>query len=353
MAGKMAVDEQELHIDSSIREAPQPAAGEPRPKRTRGSRHPRASVLEQHNVVAWREANKSLFAPPICNKLMHKDRITVMFVGGPNSRTDFHLDLSSEFFYQIAGTLVLPTIQRGELQRVEVPAGHVYLLPSRVPHSPQRSDDGFGLVIERERRSVIRARSAFLHETRQRAVMLDPSPAAGRPTELDGMRWYTDFTKAGPEVAAGGEGACHHVGTVLWERYFHCGDLGRDLVPVVNAFKASPEVPAHPAGPAPNRRHRCMCQPVTPVQGKDFRPRENIESTPPFQIDRDVSVPPPFELAAWVASHRIALAAGLSIPLFGLDHPDRVRPTTPAAPQPAPCDGDARGAGIRRGGAGR
>ena len=61
---------------------------------------------------------------------------------------------------------------------------------ARAQHSPQRTADSFGIVVERER----------------------------APHELDGLRWYTDFE------------ACE---TVLWERYFHCADLGRDLVPVV------------------------------------------------------------------------------------------------------------------------
>jgi 3-hydroxyanthranilate 3,4-dioxygenase len=45
-----------------------------------------------YQVDAWYEANKELFFPPVCNKLQHKKQLTVMFVGGPNVRTDFHLD---------------------------------------------------------------------------------------------------------------------------------------------------------------------------------------------------------------------------------------------------------------------
>ena len=48
------------------------------------------------NVPQWRAEHIASFAPPICNKLMHKDFLSVMFVGGPNTRTDFHLDHSSE-----------------------------------------------------------------------------------------------------------------------------------------------------------------------------------------------------------------------------------------------------------------
>ena len=54
----------------------------------------------RYNVKQWCEDNKSSFDPPVCNKLMHKKQLSVMFVGGPNQRKDFHLDEGSEFFFQ-------------------------------------------------------------------------------------------------------------------------------------------------------------------------------------------------------------------------------------------------------------
>ena len=49
-------------------------------------------MLAVNHVESWAEQHKAEFAPPVCNKLMHRDQLTVMFVGGPNTRTDFHLD---------------------------------------------------------------------------------------------------------------------------------------------------------------------------------------------------------------------------------------------------------------------
>lgn len=55
----------------------------------------------------------------------------------------------------------LPTIQRGKRKLVKINEGQVFLLKSRVPHSPQRPEAGsLGLVIERSRC----ARSQHLEE---------------------------------------------------------------------------------------------------------------------------------------------------------------------------------------------
>ena len=119
-----------------------------------------------YHLDTWYEANRELFSPPVCNKLMHKRQLSVMFVGGPNTRTDFHLEHGSEFFWMVRGSMELPTIQQGQRKVVRINQGEVYLLPSRIPHSPQRPEaNSLGLVIERERYQ----------------------------NELDGLRWYTNF----------------------------------------------------------------------------------------------------------------------------------------------------------------
>lgn len=205
-------------------------------------------------VDEWHEENKAFFGPPICNKLMHKDQLTVMFVGGPNTRTDFHLELGSEFFYQLKGNMQLPTIQRGKRKLVDIKEGQMFLLPSRIPHSPQRPEkDALGLVVERCRAE----------------------------DEFDGLRWYTDFD------------TCDEV---LYQRFFHCGDLGRDLVPVVKRFKASEEC----------------------ASGK--KTGDSVEEGP-FEMRTDIDVPDPINFKAWLEASKAELAKGKTLNVFP-DHPD-------------------------------
>lgn len=191
------------------------------------------------------------------NKLLHRGELSVMFVGGPNERSDFHLEAGSELFYQLRGSMALPIVHRGVREVMTINEGDVFLLPPRIPHSPQRPEAGsLGLVIERER-------------------------SAHEPP--DGLRWYVDF---------------HSCEEVLWERYFHCTDLGKDLVPVVEAFHASEEYrTGRPTG-------------------------DHVFSSPPLQQDTTTHVPPPFSLSAWIDSNSDKLGRGESLNLFE-GHPDR------------------------------
>lgn len=150
--------------------------------------------IQRVNLKAWKQTAN--LAPPVCNALLHRDHLTVMAVGGPNSRHDFHLNHGAEFFWQHEQTLSLPTVQRRERRDVLIEPGHVFLLPPRIPHSPQRPAHSFGLVVERERTE----------------------------RELDALRWYVDFER--PEA-------------VLWEKEFRCTDLGRDLLPIIEDFRRS------------------------------------------------------------------------------------------------------------------
>lgn len=129
------------------------------------------------NFKKWIEENRHLLKPPVGNKVVWKDcEFIVMTVGGPNARTDFHVNMSEEFFYQLEGNMVLKVItDEGKFHDIAIREGDIYLLPPHTPHSPQREAGSVGLVIERRRRDG----------------------------ELDGLQWY-----------------CEKCNTKLYEEFF-------------------------------------------------------------------------------------------------------------------------------------
>ncbi|RNA27386.1 3-hydroxyanthranilate 3-4-dioxygenase [Brachionus plicatilis] len=148
------------------------------------------------NVSKWIEENKSSFNPPVCNKLMHNEQLVVMFVGGPNQREDYHIEQGEELFYQLKGDMCVKIIENGQHRDVHIKEGEFFLLPARIPHSPQRTAGSIGLVIERKR-------------------SLD---------ETDAVRWFVPNSTQ-----------------VLYEKWFHCKDLGTELIPLIKTFFASEE----------------------------------------------------------------------------------------------------------------
>uniref|UniRef100_A0A2K6ES63 3-hydroxyanthranilate 3,4-dioxygenase n=2 Tax=Propithecus coquereli TaxID=379532 RepID=A0A2K6ES63_PROCO len=142
-------------------------------------------------VRSWVEENRASFLPPVCNKLMHQEQLKIMFVGGPNTRKDYHIEEGEEVFCQLEGDMVLRVLERGKHRDVVIRQGEIFLLPARVPHSPQRFANTVGLVIERRRLE----------------------------TELDGLRYYMGDTT-----------------DVLFEKWFYCKDLGTQLAPIIQEF---------------------------------------------------------------------------------------------------------------------
>lgn len=125
---------------------------------------------------------------------MHNDQLKVFYVGGPNQRKDFHLEEGEEFFYMVKGNMNLITLVNGSFRDVIIKEGEVFLLPGKIPHSPQRFENTVGLVIERERLK----------------------------TEKDCLRYFVEGTTDS-----------------LFERWFYCDDLGTQLVPVIKEYFAS------------------------------------------------------------------------------------------------------------------
>ena len=150
------------------------------------------------NFQRWIDEHRHLLKPPVGNKVIWKDgEFICMVVGGPNQRTDFHYDEGPEFFHQVEGDMVLRVVEDGQVRDIRIREGEIFLLPPRVPHSPQRFENTVGLVIERER----------------------------LPGEKDGLMWF-----------------CEQCGNKLYEEYFELEDIETQFPPVFERFYGSEEL---------------------------------------------------------------------------------------------------------------
>lgn len=103
------------------------------------------------NFQRWIDEHRHLLKPPVGNKCIIDGDFIVMIVGGPNQRTDYHIEEGPEFFHQLEGEMVLRIQENGAVRDIPIKAGEIFYLPPRVPHSPQRMPNSIGLVIERKR----------------------------------------------------------------------------------------------------------------------------------------------------------------------------------------------------------
>ncbi|OCL01815.1 3-hydroxyanthranilate 3,4-dioxygenase [Glonium stellatum] len=145
------------------------------------------------NLPKWLEENSHLLKPPINNYCVYNDNVTVMIVGGPNERTDYHINETAEWFYQYKGNMLLKTVDEGKFRDIVINEGEMFLLPPNTPHNPVRFANTVGIVLEQSR------------------------PAGS----LDRLRWY-----------------CQDCGEQVHEASFHCTDLGTQIKDAVNKFKA-------------------------------------------------------------------------------------------------------------------
>ena len=97
----------------------------------------------------WVEDHRQDLKPPVGNKaIWDNGGFLVMAVGGPNARTDYHVNPGEEFFYQVQGDIVVKVIDDGKPKDVPIKEGEIFLLPPKVPHSPQRPANTVGVVVE-------------------------------------------------------------------------------------------------------------------------------------------------------------------------------------------------------------
>lgn len=155
------------------------------------------AVAAPFNIKKWIDEHRHLLKPPVGNVQVWEDsEFIVMVVGGPNSRKDYHFNEGEEFFFQLEGDVVVKIIDEGKPRDMHIHEGDVFLLPPRVPHSPQRGPNTVGLVIERKR------------ETK----------------ELDGFQWY-----------------CENCGEKLYEEFEYVTDIVKQLPPIFERFYDNPE----------------------------------------------------------------------------------------------------------------
>ncbi|MGH7178264.1 MAG: 3-hydroxyanthranilate 3,4-dioxygenase [Tepidisphaeraceae bacterium] len=104
------------------------------------------------DLMKWFEEHRHEMKPPVSNKYLYDgEDFFVMLINGPNSRNDFHMTDSEEFFYQLKGDIVVRIIEDGKMRDVPVREGQTFFVPGNVPHSPTRPPGTVGLVIERRR----------------------------------------------------------------------------------------------------------------------------------------------------------------------------------------------------------
>src|SRR5699024_1035968 len=108
------------------------------------------------NLFKWIEDNRDLLKPPVGNKNLYTEAgdCIVMIVGGPNARKDYHYNETEELFFQLEGDITVRIQEDGKARDIEIKEGEMFLLPARTPHSPMRSENSVGLVIESVRKGT-------------------------------------------------------------------------------------------------------------------------------------------------------------------------------------------------------
>ncbi|KAH9809055.1 3-hydroxyanthranilic acid dioxygenase [Melampsora americana] len=149
------------------------------------------------NFSKWVTENGDKLKPPVNNFCIYdgKDFIT-MVVGGPNSRNDYHLNETEEWFYQVKGNMLLKVISNESFIDIKIDEGEMFLLPANTPHNPCRFENTIGLVMERKR------------------------PEGS----IDRLRWYCQNHEK------------HSKPFMIREVSFHCTDLGTQLKPLINEW---------------------------------------------------------------------------------------------------------------------
>jgi 3-hydroxyanthranilate 3,4-dioxygenase len=157
------------------------------------------AIRRPFNLKQWITDNREMLKPPVGNKNLYADAgdYIVMIVAGPNARKDYHYNETEELYYQLEGDITVKIQDDGKAVAIPLKEGDMFLLPARVPHSPIRSANSIGLVIELKRSDV---------------------------NMMDGLQWYCE--------------KCNHK---LHEYTFHLDNIEKDFLPRFRDFYGSQE----------------------------------------------------------------------------------------------------------------
>ena len=156
-------------------------------------------IARPFSFKKWIDEHRHLLKPPVMNQVVYSDskNFIVMVVGGPNKRKDFHYNETEEFFYQLEGNIVVKVVEEGKIVDIHINEGDIFLLPANTPHSPRRSENSVGLVMEVPRPDGM----------------------------MDGFQWY-----------------CENCENMLHEVKLPVTDIVKDLPAVMNAFYENKEL---------------------------------------------------------------------------------------------------------------
>jgi 3-hydroxyanthranilate 3,4-dioxygenase len=155
------------------------------------------AIRKPFNLQQWIDENRHLLKPPVANKNLYADAgdYIVMIVAGPNARKDYHYNETEELYYQLEGDITVKIQEDGKAVAVPIKQGEMFLLPAKVPHSPIRTPNSIGLVIELKRQDA---------------------------NMMDGLQWY-----------------CENCNNKLHEYIFHLENIEKDFIPRFKEFYSS------------------------------------------------------------------------------------------------------------------
>ena len=103
------------------------------------------------NLMKWIAEHQDEFKAPVMNRQFYKeaDDVIVFVSMGPNTRNDYHVNVTEELFYQLKGDIAvrIRPLDGSDPHDVIFREGEMWLLPRDIPHRPQRPADTIGLIV--------------------------------------------------------------------------------------------------------------------------------------------------------------------------------------------------------------